>query len=405
MKIILQYILKKLAQLTLWRYKPGIIGVTGSVGKTSTKEAVKAVLSRFRNIRASAGNFNNEVGLPLTILGPWQEIGGFLFWPKVFLVSISHLILKARYPEILVLEYAADRPGDIRYLLSIARPQIGIITAVGDIPVHVEFYASPEAVVREKVRLIEQLPAVGFAILNIDDETVAGLKEQTRAHLLTYGFSEKADVRITNFENRFNGESPGITFKLEHSGSTVPVRLTGVFGRGHAYASAAAAAVSLIFGFNLVKIADALTDYQSQPGRMRVLPGVKGTWLIDDSYNASPLSMHAALETLKGLKAKRKVAVLGDMLEIGKYAPEAHEEIGWLTGRIVDVLVTVGLRAKFIAEGAREAGLAYGNILSFDAADEARKEVQQLIKKGDLILIKASRAIGLDKIVEEIKKM
>lgn len=406
MKIrILTWLLKRFAQMMVWRYKPAIVGITGTVGKTSTKEAVRAILGKDRYVRASAGNFNNEIGLPLAILGGWQKLGGFFFWTKVFLVAVFKIIFKFGYPKVLVLEYAADRPGDIKYLLSIARPQTAVLTAVGDIPVHVEFYAGPEAVAKEKARLIEQLPAVGFAVLNADDKTLIGFKEQTRAHLMTFGFEKGADVQITGFENRFDGKTGGIFFKLEHAGSFVPVRLNGVFGRSQAYAAAAGACVGLIFGMNLVKISEALGDYEPPPQRMRFLPGVKGAYIIDDSYNASPLSMHAALDTLNELKADRKVAVLGDMLEIGKYAPEAHEEMGWLAAKIVDVLVTVGPRAKFIAKAAGEGGLDYKNILSFDNADEAKKEVQRIIKKGDLILIKSSRAIKLDKVVEEIKKI
>ncbi|MEK7147102.1 MAG: Mur ligase family protein, partial [Patescibacteria group bacterium] len=140
---ILRLILKKLARWTISRYQPEIVGVTGTVGKTSTKEAIKAVLGKYRRVRASSGNFNNEIGLPLAILGDWEKIRGFFFWLKVFAVSLSRLVLKMPYPEILILEYAADRPGDLKYLLSIARPKVGVITAVGDIPAHVEFYSGP----------------------------------------------------------------------------------------------------------------------------------------------------------------------------------------------------------------------------------------------------------------------
>lgn len=400
---ILKLVLKKLAQWTVGRYQPEIVGVTGTVGKTSTKEAIKTVLEKYRRVRASSGNFNNEIGLPLAILGDWKKIGGFFFWLKVFWVSLFRLVFKMKYPEILILEYAADRPGDLKYLLSIARPKIGVITAVGDIPAHVEFYSGPEAVIREKSRLVEQLSALGFAVLNIDDKAAAGLKEYTRAHLMTFGFNEKADVRISNFEIQSDDKPWGISFKIEHKGSFVPIRLNNVLGRSQAYSAAAAATVGLISGLNLVKIAEAMADFQALPGRMRLIDGVKGSCAIDDSYNASPLSMHAALETLKEIHAERKIAVLGDMLEIGKYAVEAHETIGDLAAKIVDILITVGPRAKFIAESAKASGFSEDKIFSFDIAEEAGKKLQELIKKGDLVLIKASRAMKLDKIVEEIK--
>ncbi len=406
MKNILQFILKTLAQWTIQKYQPGVIGITGTVGKTSTKDAVLTVMRAIRRVRASSGNFNNEIGLPLTILGSWEKTGGVGFWCKVFCVSILRLIFRMNYPEILILEYAADRPGDIKYLLEIVKPQIGIVTAVGDIPVHVEFYSGPDAVAKEKSRLVEVLPAIGFAILNYDDEAVMDMKDRTRAHAVTFGFGDQAELKITNFENRSENKKPlGISFKLEYGGNFVPVRLDGVFGKSQAYAIAAAAAVGISFGMNLVRVAEALSYYQSPARRMKLVPGVKGSFIIDDSYNASPLSMRAALETVKALKVQRRIAVLGDMLEIGKYTIEAHEEIGRLSGKIFDFLFTVGARAKFIADAANKAGLPKKYIYTFDTADEAKTAIQENIKKGDLVLVKASRAIELDKIVEEIKQL
>ena len=334
-----------------------------------------------------------------------------MFWLKVLIVSLFRILIPRKfssfkYPEILVLEYAADQPGNIKYLLEIAQPQIAVITAIGEIPVHVESYSGPEALAREKAKLVEQLPTVGFAILNADDPFVIEMKNRTRSQVMTFGFSDAAQMKIAGFENLSNGEPTGIVFKLEYGGSFVPIKINGAFGKGQAYAAVAAACVGLIFGLNLVKIAEALaTNFQPPSRRMNLVPGVKGTFIIDDSYNASPLSMKVSLETLRDLKAKRKIAVLGDMLEIGKYSLEAHEKVGKFVASFVDLLITVGPRAKFIAEAANKAGLAKENISSFLIAEEAKKEVEFKIKKGDLILIKGSRAIGLDKVVDEIKEI
>ncbi|MDP1719159.1 MAG: Mur ligase family protein [bacterium] len=402
----LKSILGTLARWTLRKYQPGIVGITGTVGKTSTREAVLAALRSIRKARASTGNFNNEFGLPLTILGSWEKAGGIFFWLKVIMVSLGRLIIHRPYPEILVLEYGADKPGDLKYLLDIARPQIGVVTAIGDIPVHVEFYTGPDAVAREKSRLVEALPAIGFAVLNFDDEAVYEMREKTRAHVITYGFASGAEVRITNFETRTEAGRPGgLSFKLEYGGSFVPVRLDGAFGKAQAYAAAAAAAVGLSFGMNLVRISEALAYYQVPARRGRIINGIKDTLIFDDCYNASPLSMHAAIDTLRDFKASRKVAVLGDMLEIGKYAIEAHENAGRLAEKVFDILVTVGPRARFIADAANKAGMSRKNILTFDFVDEAKIPLQDLLKKGDLVLVKGSRAIGLDKIVEEIRQV
>lgn len=419
---LLTWILKQLARLTVWRYRPGIVGVTGSVGKTSTKLAIAAVLRRERRIRWSKGNLNNDLGLPLTILGDWREeelalvsrsqpagekvLAKFFFWLKVIFLSALRLIFNSGsdYPEILVLEYGADKPGDIKRLLEIARPNIGVLTTIGNVPVHVEFYAGPEEVAREKSRLLECLPASSFAILNGDDPRVTELGDRTRAHVMTFGFGKEADIRIAGFRNvAVNGRPAGTTFKLEYGGNSVPVETSGALGRSQAYAAAAAASVGIIFGMNLVKISEALREYTPAHGRMEIIPAVKDAYLIDDSYNASPLSVSSALETLKSLPAKRKIAVLGDMLELGKYAMEEHEKVGKLVVTAAEILVTVGPRAKFIAEGAKAAGMNPKKIYSFDLADEARAAVQNLLRKGDLVLIKGSRAMQLEKVVEEVK--
>ncbi|MBI4094850.1 MAG: hypothetical protein HY435_01500 [Candidatus Liptonbacteria bacterium] len=413
--------LKSLARRVIARYRPGIIGITGSVGKTSAKYAVHAVLSGERRVRISRGNLNSELGIALTVLGEWRErdwklvtreekkkrmVRKAIFWKKVLVLSALRLLFpkSQSYPEILILEYGVDRPGDMKALLEIAEPNIGIVTAIGEVPVHIEFFHDHEELVREKSRLIEHLPAAGFAILNADDPTVMDLANRTRAHLAAFGFGKGAEVQIARFGYRNDGAKPrGISFTLRHGREREEVAIDGAFGKPQAYSAAAAAAVGLIFGIPLSKAASALRGYRPPSGRMNILPGVKGTMILDDSYNASPLSMHAALDTLRDLPGKRKIAVLGDMLEIGKYAMEAHERVGRLAANVVDMLITVGPRAKFIADAAVTHGFSKKKVLSFDIADDARIPTQDTIKEGDLILIKGSRAMELEKVVEEIK--
>jgi len=422
---ILKWKLKILAKLTVWHFKPKVVAITGSVGKTSTKEEIYAVLKDYYRVRKSQGNLNNELGIPLAIIGSWSEkdlkivsreepagkkkLRKAFFWTKAILSGFFSLIFlrKSAYPEILVLEYAADRPGDIRYLLDIARPDVSIITAIGEVPVHVEFFSGPEAVLREKSKIVEYLSASGFAVLNFDNELSLSAKERTRGRIITFGFNEGADVKISNFENRSEENEPaGISFKIEYGGSFVPTVIRNVFGRAQAYAAAAATCVGLIFDLNLVEIAESiLKNYEPVKGRTNLIKGIKETYIIDDAYNASPISMKEAINTLTDLPGKRKIAVLGDMLELGKYSIEAHEAVGKSVAKLVDVLVTVGPRGKFIADAARGAGLPRHKVISFDTSGEAAKSVQSLIRKGDLILIKASRGINLDKVVEEIKEV
>ena len=403
---LLQWKLRLFARLMIWRYEPKIVAVAGSVGKTSTKYAIASVLRGSHHIRMSPGNFNNEIGVPLTILSDEQEIGGIFFWFRVFSFAIWRIIFKGKYPDVLILEYATDRPGDMKYLLKIARPTHGVLTAFGEIPVHVEFFSSPEELAREDARAIEYLSAYGFALLNFDDQTVLDMKDRTRAKVITYGFGDGADIKISNFEHRAEDGAPaGISFKLEYGGSFVPVRMNNVYGKPTAYSAAAAAGIGLIFGMNLVNIPEALSRYEAPKGRMSLLKGIKGTYILDDSYNAAPLSMHAALETLKDLEGERKIAVLGDMLEIGQYAIEAHEQIGRFAKKCANILITVGARAMFIADEAKKLGMPAKNVFSFDTADEAKLKVQEVLKQGDVVLVKASRSIGLEKVVEEIREI
>ncbi|KKU94011.1 MAG: UDP-N-acetylmuramoyl-tripeptide-D-alanyl-D-alanine ligase [Candidatus Jorgensenbacteria bacterium GW2011_GWA1_48_13] len=396
-------ILRWLAALTLNRYKPSLIGVTGSVGKTSAKMAIAAVLGSSRKVRASGKSFNNEIGLPLTILGDWDRTEGRFFWFKVFFFAISQLVFRnPNYPELIVLEYGVDRPDDMNYLLRVAKPHIGVVTAIGEVPVHVEFFAGPEKVAEEKTKLVAALPATGFAILNADDEVVSDMKEQARAHPVTYGFESGTDVCITNFENRFEKDFRGAVFKLSYAGNIVPVKIRGAFGKTYAYAAAAAASVGLIYGLNLVRISEALLEFNPPPGRLRLISGEKESFIIDDTYNSSPTATHEALDVLRSLKAKRKIAVLGDMLELGKYTLLAHEGIGKLAAKSADIIMTLGMKAKFIAERAVKSGVPRRKVFAFTNLEECARALEGMIQKGDLILVKGSQGVRMEKIVLEV---
>ena len=426
-KNTLKSVLRFLAQATIRRFTPTVVGITGSVGKTSAKSAAVAVVGATRRVRMAPDSHNNEFGFPLTILGVWSEsdlklvsrksaAGGHVFrkiwfWGKVIVLGFVRLVFmpKRFYPEVLVLEYGADRPGDLRYLLEIARPTVGLVTAIGEIPVHIAFYEDAEAVVREKSRLVEAVPASGVIILNADDPRVLGMKEKTRAKVITFGFGEASEVRITNFEHRFEEKDGvsvpvGVSFKLNYAGSFVPVRIPGAGGRAQAYAVAGSAAIGVSFNLNLVTIAQALTKYQAAPSRMQFIPGIHQSLLIDDSYNAAPLSMRLALTTLEELPAKRRVAVIGDMRELGSHSAKVHRDIGALASGICDLLVAVGTEAQFIVEGALTAGLKQSAIIQANSAEEVVEKLPDLIKPHDLVLIKASRAVGLEAVVKSLTK-
>jgi len=408
MQNILQNLLQWLAHAYIQRYQPHIVAITGNVGKTSTKEAIAEVLSRHARTRASGGNLNNELGVPLTILGDYageyyEGGGGIFFWSKVLIRGFWGLLVPSRYPEILVLEYGADRPGDIGNLSRLYKPHVAVVTAVGEIPVHVEYFASPEALAHEKSKLVRALEPGDLAVLNFDDQAVVGMREHTKAIIKTFGFQEGADVRIANLETTVDetGTPDGVTFKLEYNRGFVPVKIQGSLGTSQAYAAAAAALVGLHLGMNLVDVIEALSHFKGVPGRLRILRGLKNSIIIDDTYNAAPAAMHVALDTLASLPAQRKVAVLGDMLELGKYSLEAHQAVGNRVGEIVQILVCVGEKAKFIAEAARNQ-LPEGSIYTFHTSSEAAPKVQEILQEGDLVLVKGSQGKRMEKVVEEI---
>lgn len=416
MKIFLEKIWKRillaLVKLHIKKYKPFIIGITGSVGKTSTREAIKAVVGSQKRVRTAAGSLNNEFGFALTVFGDWDKEyfgkgSSSGLWLRVFFAGLFGLLFRKDKPEVYILEYGADHPDDIKKLVRAVKPNIAVVTAIGKLPVHVEFFSDPEAVAREKSRLIEALEPTDYAILNSDDDVVLDMKKKTKATVITFGFEEGAEARISNFSYKTDGNAPlGASFKLHYGpNSFVPVNVMGSLGQSQAYAAAAAAAVGVAMDINLVETSDALSYYDGPKGRLKILAGVKNSWLIDDTYNASPASMRLALSVLRELPAKRRIAVLGDMLELGEYTVQVHQAIGDLAGRFVDLLICVGSRAKFIADSARrslgEGGFGE-NVFTFETSEEAKKKAQELIQEGDLILVKGSQGMRMEKIVEEI---
>ncbi|HPJ80312.1 MAG TPA: Mur ligase family protein [Candidatus Portnoybacteria bacterium] len=415
MRKILQKILRILAKIALKKYKPIVIAITGSVGKTSTKEAIYAVFKNHfgeKRVRKNEKNYNNEIGVPLTIFN--LETGGnsILKWIPKFIKIFWMIIFKIEYPDFLVLEMGADKPKDIEYLLNFVEHRVGVITAIGEIPVHVEFFESPEKVVEEKRKIITKLDKNGVAILNYDDERVRKMGDSIDAKVLTYGLSEKADIKATNYELKLLLNEKNISelnFKLDFGGSSVPAKLINVLGVQHLYSALAATAVGITFNINLVEISQALREVVPISGRMHLIKGIKNSIIIDDSYNAALLSMEAGLDALKVFQnssaneiKRRKIAVLGDMLEIGKYSEQAHIQVGKKAGEIADMIFAIGNCAGFIEQGAINAGFEVNKIFKFSTSDEAKLVIQKKIQENDVIFIKGSHSIKMENIVEEI---
>jgi len=400
---LLKSSLRMMAFLVLKKYNPRIVSITGSVGKTSTKEAVFTVLaSRFR-VRRSEKNYNNEIGLPLTVIGAESGKNSFWGWLAVFFKWLIVIIFPIEYPEILILEMGADRPGDIKYLTDLAKPDVGIVTDVS--LTHIEFFKNLEGVAREKMSLATGLDEKSLAIINIDNEHIEKLKDQVRCRLVTFGFGDAADLRASDvlFNYSEGQEVRGLSFKLNYKGTNLPVRLGNALARHQVYPALVAVAVGAEFGINLVESTALLGNFSSPHSRLNLIPGIKNTQIIDDTYNASPSSVEAALEVLGEIKSERKIAALGDMLELGEETEKSHRNVGEKFMEIKgDIFFAVGTRMKFAVSLLERRGFKKENIFSFDNPMDAAKKLQEIMKEGDLILVKGSQGIRMEKVVEEI---
>ena len=407
MKKILRFFAVKIVA----KYQPEIVAITGSVGKTSTKEAIYTVLASSFNVRTNIKNYNNEIGIPLTIINAKAAGKSLIGWVVVFAKAIGLLIKTDKnYPKILVLEMGADHPGDIKYLTGFLPIKVGVITAVA--PVHLEFFKTLEEVAKEKGSLIKALPKSGFAILNQDDKLVFEMKKNTNATVLTFGLIPQAEVRASEIavshEVDYKDVSTiqGISFKLNHKGSVVPVLLPSVLGEHLVLTALAAIAVGLVYKINLHTIIESLKTYEPPKGRMHIISGIKNTLIIDDTYNSSPLAAAKALHQLSEInldKHHKKYAVLGDMLELGSYTEQAHQELGQAVFDYkIDYLITVGEISRDIVRGAVKAGMSKDNCFNFKNSLEAAKFLQDRIAEGDLILIKGSQGVRMEKAVKEL---
>jgi len=411
-KKTIAYILKIESRLILWKYKPKVIAITGSVGKTSTKDAVYAVLSKISYVRKSEKSFNSEIGLPLTILGCPNGWSDPVIWLKNILKGLW-LFLNPfgphKYPEWLVLEVGVGKQGDMMDVVSWLKTDAVIITAIGETPAHIEFFDSRKHLIEEKSQLIKTLKQDGLLVLNADDDAVFEMKAKNKYRSITYGFMERADIVGSGdviFYNEQN-EPDGVVFRVDEGGNSLPVVIEGVFGRNHVYASLATLALSSGLKFNMINAVGALKNYDVPPGRMRLLKGIENSFIVDDTYNSSPFACESALRTLSEIKwGERKIAVLGDMLELGRHTVEAHKNIGKIAKENLnangDVLVVVGPRAKAIKEGALEAGFNPENIFEFLNSFEAGNFIKTFIRAGDIALIKGSQGMRMERVVEEI---
>ena len=407
----IQYILWFLAKLILWRYQPMVIAVVGSTGKSSTKEAIYYALKNDFQVAKSTSNLNTEIGLPLTIIQGYDAKKNLFLWLTNIFHTLGLIILKRKnYPKIWVLEMSEDQPHLVSYLARLCRPKIGVISWIGEIPVHAEFHQSAKALQEEIQQLVSFLPQDGTAILNYDNPLSLEAREKTKAKVITYGFNNGAEVKISDYSLTMDKDfrKIGMALRLEYQGSYVPIKLTGIFGQAQAYALAAGAAVGLALGLHLVAIAQSLENYKLLKARTTLLQGIKNTWIFDDSYNSNPDALRVTLEIYHDLVSaikkeniydlKRRVLALGDMRELGKYSDEAHQKAASQIIDKADILIAVGEKMKITIEECLKLGFPQENIFWFENSFDAGKKAKELIQAGDLFLVKGSRGIHLEQV-------
>jgi len=356
-----------------WRRKLDlrVIGITGSVGKSTTKEMISEVLGvRYRTLK-NLGNLNNEIGLPLTILK----------------LGVGY--------ERAVLEMGFYVPGEIQFLCDIAQPQVGVVTNVGT--VHAERAGSQEAIAKGKSELIQALPADGVAILNFDDHWVRKMEEKSKARVFFYGLSPEAHLWADQIEGLGLN---GIRFRLHYKGETLHSHIP-MIGRHSVHTALRAAAVALNDGMNWQDIFEGLAHGHAQL-RLVAVRSSSGALILDDTYNASPESMMAALNLLDEMDG-RKIAVLGDMLELGPYEKQGHEMVGMRAAQVGKILLTLGARAHMIADAARRAGMRSANIIEFEKSELIVDWLNKNLTSNDAVLIKGSHGLRMDRITAALE--
>ncbi len=363
--------LQQLARYWRRRLNIRVIGITGSVGKSTTKELIAEVLSqRYRTLK-NPGNLNNEIGLPLTLLR----------------LGKGH--------ERAVLEMGFYVPGEIALLCDIAQPQVGVITNIGT--VHAERAGSQEAIARGKSELVQALPVGGYAILNHDDPWVRWMADKTQAQILYYGLTPEAHLWADEIETM---GLEGIRFRLHYRRESFSVRVP-LIGHHSVQTALRATAVGIVEGLTWGEIIHGL---QRSPTQLRLVAvrSSSGALILDDTYNASPESTLASLQILHEMKGRR-IAVLGDMLELGPYEQSGHEKVGVRAAEVADVLVAVGELSKIIARAAREAGMKPEKIFWVPDTSQAIEVLRPLLKEGDVVLIKGSHGLRMDRIVSALE--
>lgn len=398
--------LYNLSKKILKKYHPDVIGIVGSVGKTTTQEAIYSVLSSKFNVRKNINNYNGKIEIPLTVIGADNKTCG---WFCLVFRALKLLAIKdEKYPDILVLEIDVKKQGDLERLTEYLPFHIGMVTSSEFVQPSV--FSSAKKMAAEYELMISRLPKDGIAILNVDDEMVKGMK--TKASAMTLGVINDADLKANEPAISVNNDEfdklpiKGISFKINYKGSVVPILIPEILGTHQIYSVLAAIMCGLVYQMNLSEISNNLREYHPPAGRMRLLKGIKNTMLIDDTFSSSAVSTKAALGALSLIPLKEKAenyAVIGDIMDLGNITEATHREIGhYVAEKGIDKLITVGERSKDVAVAAREAGMEEDKVFAFDDVVSAGKFLQKRLEKNDIVLVTGSAAMMMEKIVKEL---
>lgn len=388
-----------LARIRLKRLRLFVVGVTGSIGKTSTKDAIYTLLKKRYQVFRSRKSYNTDFGLPLAILEQDSGFSSPMKWVKTLAGAVWNAFIGGRHMQMLVLEMGVDAPGDMDKLLKLVRPQVGVMTNIKPVHMAEGQFKSLDDIFREKKKLVEQLPEKGIAVLNADDGYVSSLKEKLPCRTLWYGFAGWADVRAANVQHSFEG----LSFTVSYKDQTVHVQVP-LLGSFQVYVLLPAIAVGITQGFSLEEAIEALQEYRLPPGRMNAIPGIRESLIIDSSYNASPEAVKQALDLLTEGPG-RKIAVLGSMNELGEVTEIKHREIGAYAVGKADLLLTVGESARWIHEEARNNGFAEETTGHFDDALAAADFLKKMVQKHDTILVKGSQnRVRLERLVKKLMR-
>ena len=401
MRKLIEKILYFLAQKIVKKYKPKVIGITGSIGKTSTKEAIYLVLRDKFDTRTNIKNYNNELGVPLTILGA-ETAGRSIFkWIAVIFKGLKlWLFHDKNYPKLLVLEMGADHPGDIKYLTEMAACTVGVLTHVA--PVHLEFFKTLDGVYKEKKNIISHLKVENFAIINADEDWIEKAKEETKAKVISYGFSEKADLRLHNF-NEGNTLIEGFKGKILYKENMIPFHFPHLIAPFSLYAVMAAISVGISQGMNVIECINALKDYRLPLGRLQLLEGKNNSMLIDDSYNASPVAVEKSIEVLNNFTNNeyRKIIAIGDMLELGENKDAYHLNVAKnLAKSNIPIVFTVGQLSRLIHDYLKKN--TDKEVYHFDHSKYLMKFLENFIRPKDLYFVKGSQGVRMERVSKVI---